>query len=218
MRVFVYVDGLNLFFRSVKEKPELRWLDIDALVERILGYKSEEIKYYSARVSGKLDVDGPRKQQLYWNALESKPNISIVQGNFLIGRPYASLVHPPKFQPETVLPEPWPDVVRIHKAEEKGSDVNLASHLVRDAFTDRFDLAVVVTNDTDLVEPIKIVVEDTGKRVGLLSPSSKASASLVAAASFLKHIDQTDLNACQFPDEIEHNGKLIKRPVEWAAT
>ncbi len=51
------------------------------------------------------------------------------------------------------------------KSEEKGSDVNLGAHLVRDAFTDAFDVAVILTNDSDLVEPVRIAVQEAGKRV-----------------------------------------------------
>ena len=35
--------------------------------------------------------------------------------------------------------------------------LNLACYLVRDAFLNAFDVSVIVTNDTDLIEPIKIV-------------------------------------------------------------
>ena len=37
--------------------------------------------------------------------------------------------------------------------EEKGSDVNLASHLLVDGFTGKYEVAVVVSNDADLLEP-----------------------------------------------------------------
>src|SRR5215831_3668847 len=56
-----------------------------------------------------------------------------------------------------VWPQRLPHLVKVEKAEEKGSDVNLATHLVRDAFLNEFDVAVVITNDTDLIEPIKVV-------------------------------------------------------------
>ena len=44
--------------------------------------------------------------------------------------------------------------VRVMKTEEKGSDVNLATYLLVDAFEDRFDVAVIISNDSDLKEPI----------------------------------------------------------------
>ena len=36
--------------------------------------------------------------------------------------------------------------VWVDKTKEKGSDVNLAAHLVRDAFQRAFEVAVLITN------------------------------------------------------------------------
>ncbi len=56
--------------------------------------------------------------------------------------------------------------------------MNLGVHLVRDAFRGEFDVAAVLTNDTDLCEPIRIVRQELNLPVILLAPSSKPSASL----------------------------------------
>jgi hypothetical protein len=50
-----------------------------------------------------------------------------------------------------------PTLVKVVKIEEKGSDVNLATRLLIDAFDRAFDAAVVITNDSDLAEPIRQV-------------------------------------------------------------
>jgi hypothetical protein len=60
--------------------------------------------------------------------------------------------------------------VKVYKTEEKGSDVNLATHLMLDAFQRDCDLAVVVSNDSDLEEPIRVVMQVLGIPVGLLNP------------------------------------------------
>src|SRR5690348_12225682 len=67
-------------------------------------------------------------------------------------------------------PAALPDLVWVAKTEEKGSDVNLAAHLVRDAFTNAFDAAIVISNNTNLLEPIRVAVQEAGKTVGLVSP------------------------------------------------
>ena len=41
--------------------------------------------------------------------------------------------------------------------EEKGSDVNLSAHLLNDVWKGLFDAAAVISNDTDLVTPIRMV-------------------------------------------------------------
>src|SRR6266699_3050420 len=56
--------------------------------------------------------------------------------------------------------------VWVEKTEEKGSDVNLASHLVRDAFRQQFEVAVLITNDSDLAEPVRIVSQELQMPVG----------------------------------------------------
>ena len=102
---------------------------------------------------------------------------------------------------------------KVWKTEEKGSDVNLGSHLVRDAFQGRFDVAAVLSNDTDLVEPIRIVTEELNLPVGLLCPVAKPAGGLAAIASFVRHIRDDHLRASQFPDTIP--GTSITRPRTW---
>jgi hypothetical protein len=93
--------------------------------------------------------------------------------------------------------------------------VNLGVHLVRDAFTHAFDEAAVLTNDTDLVEPIRIVTRETGLPVTLLTPGSKPATSLVAVSSHVRHI-QPYLGPCHFPDPVElANGKRVAKPAGW---
>ena len=64
-------------------------------------------------------------------------------------------------------------VARIWKTEEKGSevtrDVTLGAHLVRDACQASFEEAVVLTNDPDLVEPVRIVTKEVRLPVILLT-------------------------------------------------
>ena len=43
----------------------------------------------------------------------------------------------------------------------------------------RFDVAVIVSNDSDLLEPIKIVREELGKKVGILNPHRRPSRALL---------------------------------------
>jgi hypothetical protein len=84
------------------------------------------------------------------DALAIIPEISVHYGNFLFSQKWAALVKPPQAKPSGYAwPVVLPALVLVEKAEEKGSEVNLACHLVRDALTNAFDVAVVLTNDTD---------------------------------------------------------------------
>lgn len=107
--------------------------------------------------------------------------------------------------------------MKVLKVEEKGSDVNLACHLLLDAFQNKFDVAAVLSNDSDLVEPIRIATQVLGKPVGLLSPVNNPNPELRRVSSFIRHISVSDLAASQFSNPLPRAGDpdLIK-PNAWA--
>ena len=51
----------------------------------------------------------------------------------------------------------------VLRTEEKGSDVNLATYLLLDAFDNDYDTAIVVSNDSDFIHPIEVVRRRFGK-------------------------------------------------------
>ena len=215
MRTIVYVDAFNLYFRLLAKQPKYKWLDVAELARQVLSPKNVLIRvnYYTARVSGRLDHEAPARQQIYLDALATIPEIKIHLGNFLISEKWAGLVHPPQTRPTMEFPRPWPHVVKVIKVEEKGSDVNIASHLVRDSFKNEFDVAAILSNDTDLVEPVRILTQELGKTVGILSPVARPAASLARVAKFVRHIRADHLKAAQLPDPIP--GSTIARPPTW---
>jgi hypothetical protein len=218
LRTIVYVDGFNLYFRLIEKRPALKWLNVKRLAETVLSPKNVivAVKYYTARVSGRLDPAAPARQQVYLDALQTVPEISIHMGSFLTSEKFAALVKPPEFRPRITLPQPWPDVVKVLKVEEKGSDVNLASHLLLDAFQNNFDVAAILSNDSDLVEPIRIVSQIMKKPVGLLSPVANPTRDLGQAASFIKRISVSNLAASQFPDPVLRvDGRPVHKPTSW---
>jgi len=218
MRTIIYIDGFNLYFRLLEKRPALKWLNVKALGEKLLKptNKVVGVKYYTARVSGRIDPAAPGRQQLYLDALRTVPEISVHMGTFLLSEKFAGLVKPPEFRPRISLPPPWPDVVKIIKIEEKGSDVNLASHLLLDAFQGNFEVAAVLSNDSDLVEPIRIVTQVLGKPVGLLSPVPNPNPELRRASSFIRRISVSDLAATQFPSPLlRADGSVLNKPALW---
>ena len=193
LRTYAYVDGLNLYYRAVKGTPH-KWLDIQALLRSLLRPENDlvRIRYFTADVSGRRDPSAPLRQQAYLRALGTNPVVSIHKGNFLVSTKWAEIASPPGS-----FLRPNPVVVWVVKTEEKGSDVNLAAHLLNDAFNDRFDVAVVLSNDTDLVE----------------CPSPKPAESLRRVASFIRHVTPSRLAGAQLPDPIP--GTTIRKPATW---
>jgi hypothetical protein len=117
-------------------------------------------------------------------------------------------------------------LVRVAKQEEKGTDVNLAVHMLRDAFRREFDVAAVLTSDSDLAEPFRIVTEELGLPVILLHPyAPDANGVLREPAKKLrmytgdriKKIREGLLAASQLPDSLSDGRGQITRPKEWFA-
>ena len=77
-----------------------------------------------------------------------------------------------KKKKKRIINKPLSDAIKVevHTLEEKGSDVSLACHLLNDAWKELFDVAAVISNDTDLVTPIDIVTKEIKKPVILICP------------------------------------------------
>ena len=111
---------------------------------------------------------------------------------------------------------PLPDgvIAEVHVMEEKGSDVNLGAFLLNDAWKGLFDAAVVISNDTDLVTPIRMVTVEQDKPVFVVCPGRWAMApKLQNVASFTRHIHRRMLRSAQFPNCIP--GTKIAKPSGW---
>ncbi len=105
--------------------------------------------------------------------------------------------------------------VWVDKTEEKGSDVNLAAHLLHDGFKGLYDVAVLITNDSDLAEPVRMVKQVLNLSIGILNPHSRHSRTLQQYATFVKRIRQQHLVACQFPDKLADGKGEFHKPSGW---
>jgi hypothetical protein len=215
-RTFIYVDGFNLFYRVKGTKH--RWLNPLALAQQLLAAHNNvaKVRYFTARVSGKDDPDRPRRQHVYLNALATVAEVEVHFGRFLAKTMTRPLVKPPRPGACKQCGASGNRFVEVHSYEEKGSDVNLATHLLHDAWCGRFDVAAVISNDTDLCEPIKIVSTELKKPVGVLCPAASCAKDLKQVARFVKHISDKDLMASQFPSPLlDANGAPINKPASW---
>ena len=217
-----YIDGFNLYHRALQNTP-YRWSNPKLLLENVLGHQEclNTLKFYTARVSSKIDADAPRKQQIYINALGTIPEIEITFGSFQVQDKWRRIS-----EDMAKVFKPKAELVRVMNPEEKGSDVNLGAHLIRDGFNKDYEQAVVCTNDTDLCEPIRIVVEELGLPVFLVSPNSKDNKSVstakklvtaVGGANNVFHMHTSHLKAAILPTNlVGKGGKPIKMPPSWA--
>ncbi|MHB0968836.1 MAG: NYN domain-containing protein [Thermoanaerobaculia bacterium] len=208
LRANVYVDGFNLYYRALRQ-TRCNWLDLNALANLYLPqYDVRVIKYFTAIVDpSPWDPDQQARQLTYIRALGTLPNVEIYRGSFLTR---------PKNAP---CAENWNKGVykplQVIKTEEKGSDVNLATHLLCDGFRDRFDIAAVISSDTDLEEPLRVVKEELNKGVVLLHPSKYASRNLAKYATAIRRIRAGALRHAQFPDELTDATGSFRKPPSW---
>jgi hypothetical protein len=105
--------------------------------------------------------------------------------------------------------------VEVVKTEEKGSDVNLATYLMLDAFQRDCKVAVVISNDSDLKLPIEIAQTDLGIRVGVVNPHPPARRSRALQPTFFKQLRTPTLGACQFPSALTDTKGEIRKPARW---
>jgi hypothetical protein len=117
-------------------------------------------------------------------------------------------------------PSRGPKKARVWVPEEKGSDVNLASHLLVDGFTDKYEVAVIVSNDADLLEPVRLVRAVLGLPVGVIKVDGGQRACVFAKqADFVRTVRRGHFAAAQLPDELtDADGRQITKPQEWMAT
>lgn len=108
-----------------------------------------------------------------------------------------------------------PRTVEVVKTEEKGSDVNIATLMLVDAFDKDYETAVVVSNDSDLALPIRLVQQKFGCRVGLLNPHKNPSQTLLKAVAFYKPIRTGALRVSQFPAMLTDKQGVITKPTTW---
>lgn len=206
----VYVDCFNLYYGSLKDTP-YKWLDMLLFCQKSLTHNQiHRIRCFLAKVSARPnDPQQPVRQQTYLRALQTIPCLSIHYGHYLHSNVRMPLVHP--------LPG-GPATVEVVKTEEKGSDVNLATYLLTDAFDHDFEAAVVISNDSDLAEPIRIVRHKFRVPVIVLHPCRAPrfpSSTLRNVASKSITVDPAILAASQFPTTLTDTNGTITKPVIW---
>jgi uncharacterized LabA/DUF88 family protein len=199
-RVIVYIDGFNLYF-GMKQAgyDKLKWLDLYLLANNLLkdNQRLFEVKYFTSRVSN--NPEKQKRQSTFIEALETK-DVKIIYGNYQKGRIECKRCG-----------NIWENY------NEKMTDVNIASHMLIDAFQDRFDMAILISGDSDLVPPIKAIHSlFDQKRVIVAFPPHRhnASVALIASSSFI--IGRKKISDSQLPDEVmKKDGYILHKPIEW---
>ena len=216
LRVGAYIDGFNVYYGGGQlcgfGAPGWRWLDLAALVERLISRNPvwvagnaelHHIAYCTALVSGETNPDGRRRQKTYLSALRADERITVELGRFIMRK---------------VRGDTEADGVRmtIVAPEEKGSDVNVASHLLIDVYSREIDAAILISNDSDL----RLPVQRARSRVptGTVNPRGRPTAADLkgdpgdgVGGHWWYRLKADDFYRCQLPDVVGDS----QRPPSW---
>lgn len=196
MRVGVYVDGYNLYYGARSScgrgTAGWRWLDVRPLVQSVIAAQGawqsatiSKVVYCTARVDAVTNPSAHFDQDIYLKALLGSGSVDHIEYGNYVARTKTGLLATEDSRTRRPVPQTsaWPVMVRDHTGqpvqdaqfmvkylhlEEKGSDVNVASHLLLDVLTGAVDAAVVVSNDSDLAFPVKLARDRVP--VGLINP------------------------------------------------
>ena len=209
-RAVVYIDGFNLYYGAVKQ-TQYKWLDLETLCRLMLPHDQlVKVRYFTARISARSgDPQQPNRQETYLRALATLPSVEIHLGRFATRSVRLPRAKRRSGQPRTV---------EVLRTEEKGSDVNLATYLLLDAFKKRCDTAVVVSNDSDLAEAIRVVQSELDVRVGIVNPQARSRRShelVQLGCLFYKQIPRRLLQKAQLPGVVHDSKGAIRKPGSW---
>ncbi len=211
-RTRVYVDGFNFYYAAFRRGDfgSYKWLDLVRFCEAALPRNDIDlVRFFTARLDPARGRGAQRaRQDVYLEALSTLPRLTAHFGEFVEHSKRLRLVSAPPGGPRTA--EVW-------VPEEKGSDVNLAAHLMLDAFRDACDVAVVVSNDADLLEPVRLVREELARTVGVIRVDGGQRKCIFGGrVDFVRTVRRGHFAAAQLPEAVAGaHGRTVVKPFEW---
>lgn len=231
-----YIDGYNLYNGALRKRSNLKWLNLDTFCkDQMPDYELGTIYFFTAQAKSRFaGDDSPELQEKYLRVLRNQ-GVQVVRGKFRKDVKWLRLAESRRTQViQPLMPRhlgltqhalnkslklALPDApkAQVYAMQEKGSDVNLASYLLRDSYSLSMSAALVITGDSDLTTPIKFAVEK-GIVVKVLVPNQHQPAGgLSAVASALAHIRTSELEQHQLPPTYTApSGRKITKPQKWS--
>jgi uncharacterized LabA/DUF88 family protein len=199
-RVIVYIDGFNLYFGMQDAGIEnSKWLNIKSLIESYLTHNQEliEIKYFTSRITNQPGKQ--KRQTTYLEALETS-GVTIIYG-----------LYKAKEIECNNCGHNW------SISNEKMTDVNIATHLLLDAFEDKYDTAILISGDSDLVPPVKAIHKHFNKKtVSVFFPPNRHNVTVAGAAKGSQIIGKKKIKDHQFSLNItKKDGYILTKPESW---
>lgn len=146
-RVMIFIDGSNLY-HSLKNECGRTDIDLSKFGQCLTrGRRLVRTYYYNAQVDQTKDPSSYQGQQRFLTALKHLPYFEVRLGRL---------------------------VYRSGVPFEKGIDVRLAADMLTHAYRNNFDLAILVSGDSDFADVLQ-AVKDLGKHIEVALWGSGAS-------------------------------------------
>lgn len=198
-KVISYIDGYNLYHGLKSQGWKWAyWLNLHLMIENLLSQNQKLVttKYFTTRVS--VPEDKRLRQQKFLEALGTIPEIKFFYGKYI--------------PDEVVCRQCGHTYTTYH---EKMTDVNIAVEMLTDGMKNKYDTAILVSGDSDLVNVVHRVREFK-KKVIILFPPKRKPRSLRESANVVIDIDAQLLSKSLFPDKVtKQDGYVLKKPDEW---
>jgi uncharacterized LabA/DUF88 family protein len=200
-RVIAYIDGYNLYF-GLKAAGWQRylWLNLPLLAKNLLKPNQNLVftKYFTSMVT--YPEDKLRRQTLFIDALRTQDNFEIFFGQFQTNPRLCRNCGNKEYVPQ-----------------EKMTDVNIAVEMMKDAYQNAFDTALLISGDGDLTAPL-VAIKDLfpEKRIIVAFPPQRKSYRLQEQSHGHFIIGRNNFAKSVFPNEIKTSkGHILKCPDGW---
>jgi uncharacterized LabA/DUF88 family protein len=161
-RVIIFIDGSNLY-HSLKNNFKRVDLNFAEFTKKLVGQRHLiRTYYYNVLQEPVQRTDGTREQQDFLETLRKTPYLELRLGT-------------------TKLSQGVP--------VERGIDVTLATDLLYFASNNSYDIAILVSGDSDFGYTLQ-VVKNMGKHVEVAYFENAASRDLINSADFLHQLDR----------------------------
>ncbi len=210
-KVIGFIDGFNLYHAIMQtdkngNQPyaKYRWLDYRKLIEGFLEESDvlEDVYYFSAHVSWDSPA-GKEKRERHQTFITAQKDRGV---KVILGR----------FRPV------WKTCMAACKKpyqtyEEKRTDVNIAVTMLKLAFLDQYQKAILISGDSDMIPALEAVKEVRPlTKIMTVIPIERKGTALSNASHLVRHMKESHLKKCLLPYEIAlKNGVIVNCPLNW---
>ncbi len=205
-RAALYVDGFNLYHPIVQMgENHLKWACLWQLGERLCEKGGQRlVKVVFCTAVPKIERDaGKHDRHIRFNSAQKARGVDVILGHYV---------------PEPIEENGQPTGAK--KWTEKQTDINVSLSLLFDGVDDVYDVAFLLSADTDQVATARVFTErlsSQGKTlIGVAPPTRSVPTDYSKYGVKGVTLSKWQIEQCVMPETIAGPDKLIVRPPEYA--